>query len=371
MNYQLLLFVVFGAQSVGKSTFLNELTGSLFDVSGMRCTEGIWMSIKLFLNEIKAENNNCNFNCSNCKIKNCSLLRYNIDDDNERNKCLCETCICGEDCCLYDINSKFLNCNLKCCLQKGHENLIKCNFKECKCRCICNCICDKNNKLEHKHLCKICLEKNLAECYDCMCYCKHLCKYPILLHNFICICLDFEGLATIERTNEQDIQMALVGSGLGNNIIFRTHNSFDKFTESTLEKIGLGSRKLKEIKLDDFFGGSLFFCPRDVLDDDQEDLCKEFDVKIKNSVTKWMNQLNKDNKYEKQLDNENSNYIYFGIFDSHFFAPTPPYIKRNFYKTLRKELIPDILENSLKFNRHPIYKTGKEFYENLKKLEFI
>ena len=43
----------FGTQSVGKSTFLNELTGSLFNVSGMRCTEGIWMSIKLFLNSIE------------------------------------------------------------------------------------------------------------------------------------------------------------------------------------------------------------------------------------------------------------------------------------------------------------------------------
>jgi hypothetical protein len=40
----------FGTQSVGKSTFLNELIGSLFNVSGMRCTEGIWMSVKLFLN---------------------------------------------------------------------------------------------------------------------------------------------------------------------------------------------------------------------------------------------------------------------------------------------------------------------------------
>ena len=31
----------FGTQSIGKSTFLNELAGTLFNVSGMRCTEGI------------------------------------------------------------------------------------------------------------------------------------------------------------------------------------------------------------------------------------------------------------------------------------------------------------------------------------------
>ena len=43
----------FGTQSIGKSTFLNELTGSSFDVSGKRCTEGIWMSIKLYLHNLQ------------------------------------------------------------------------------------------------------------------------------------------------------------------------------------------------------------------------------------------------------------------------------------------------------------------------------
>ena len=56
----------FGTQSIGKSTFLNELTGSLFNVSGMRCTEGIWMSIKLFIHSIEKKNNKCNCNCESC-----------------------------------------------------------------------------------------------------------------------------------------------------------------------------------------------------------------------------------------------------------------------------------------------------------------
>ena len=46
----------FGTQSIGKSTFLNELTGSSFDVSGKRCTEGIWMSIKLYLHNLQKKN---------------------------------------------------------------------------------------------------------------------------------------------------------------------------------------------------------------------------------------------------------------------------------------------------------------------------
>ena len=58
--------------------------------------------------------------------------------------------------------------------------------------------------------------------------------------------------------------MALIGSAMGNSIIFRTHNSFDRFTEETLEKLSLGSRKIKEIEIEEFFGGSLFFSLRDV-----------------------------------------------------------------------------------------------------------
>ena len=47
----------FGHQSVGKSTFLNELTGSMFNASGMRCTEGIWMAVKVFYNFDNNEQN--------------------------------------------------------------------------------------------------------------------------------------------------------------------------------------------------------------------------------------------------------------------------------------------------------------------------
>ena len=35
-----------GAQSTGKSYQLNHLGGTLFDVSGGRCTDGIWMSLR-------------------------------------------------------------------------------------------------------------------------------------------------------------------------------------------------------------------------------------------------------------------------------------------------------------------------------------
>ena len=71
---------------------------------------------------------------------------------------------------------------------------------------------------------------------------------------------------------------------MGNSIIFRTHNSFDRFTEDTLEKLSLGSRKIKSIDIQDFFGCSLFFSPRDVNQTNKEQLKREFTDKIKNPL---------------------------------------------------------------------------------------
>ena len=81
LNYFELPVIViccFGTQSIGKSTFLNELTGSLFDVSGMRCTEGIWMTIKLFINSLNLKKINCTRKCEICKNNNCYLIRHEI-----------------------------------------------------------------------------------------------------------------------------------------------------------------------------------------------------------------------------------------------------------------------------------------------------
>eukprot|EP00005_Dracoamoeba_jomungandri_P004059 CAMPEP_0174252206 /NCGR_PEP_ID=MMETSP0439-20130205/1777_1 /TAXON_ID=0 /ORGANISM="Stereomyxa ramosa, Strain Chinc5" /LENGTH=2184 /DNA_ID=CAMNT_0015332715 /DNA_START=325 /DNA_END=6879 /DNA_ORIENTATION=- len=41
-----------GKQSSGKSYMLNHLTGSLFDISGGRCTDGVWMTLRVFKNTL-------------------------------------------------------------------------------------------------------------------------------------------------------------------------------------------------------------------------------------------------------------------------------------------------------------------------------
>ena len=91
----------FGTQSIGKSTFLNELTGSLFNVSGMRCTEGIWMSIKLFIHSYEEEQrNNCNGYCKNCGKNKCCLLMHEIGKKGKN--CICKDCKCNKDCLLNE-----------------------------------------------------------------------------------------------------------------------------------------------------------------------------------------------------------------------------------------------------------------------------
>ena len=152
--------------------------------------------------------------------------------------------------------------------------------------------------------------------------------------------------------------MALIGSAMGNSIIFRTHNSFDRFTEDTLEKLSYGSNKIKytDISNKEFFGGSLFFSPRDVNKTHKEQLKNEFSEKIINSVKKW----------RKELKKGNFNYSIFGLFDDYVFAPTPSYFDFYFYKTLRESLINEIVGNILKYRRHPAYETGKQFCSNFK-----
>jgi hypothetical protein len=34
--------------TLGKSTMMNQLFGTFFDVSGARCTDGVWMTVRIF-----------------------------------------------------------------------------------------------------------------------------------------------------------------------------------------------------------------------------------------------------------------------------------------------------------------------------------
>ena len=360
-DFPIIVICCFGTQSIGKSTFLNELTGSMFNISGMRCTEGIWLSLRIFKNideKNKKTKSFCNKDCCECSKNKC--YKYISHND----KCLCENCICQKNCELKG-NS---NCEEKCSLKKNHEEFIKCSYTNCKCICVCDCQCNKNsvNTKKHEHICRTCFKNNENECL-CKCNCRHLCRNPVLNHNFICVSLDFEGLGTFERKSEHDILMALIGSGIGNNIIIRMGASFDKFTENFFEKLSEGSRKIRNINISQFFGGSLCFSPKDVID--KINMFQEFKKKLEISTLNWRNEeeekKNKNNAIMSDEIEKNNNYI-FGLFKDWIWIPTPIINDVSFYGTLRQDINKLILEDSLSLHRQPIYKTGKEFYNNLR-----
>lgn len=65
--------------------------------------------------------------------------------------------------------------------------------------------------------------------------------------------------------------MALIVSAMGNSIIFRTNNTYDKFTEETLDNLSKGSKRIKR-DIKNLFGGSLVFSPRDANENNKKQL---------------------------------------------------------------------------------------------------
>ena len=170
------------SQSIGKSKLSNELFESFFNVSGMRCTEGIWMAISLFKGKDSKEK--CSEKCKCCYLNNCDLYKHNKTDI----KCLCEECRCNDNCCLFygEANAKpYKKCKVKCALPLGHDN----HYKDCK--LYLSAKCEKHSDMN------IC---------DCERYkknkSKYICEISPYNHGLISVSLDFEGLGTFERSLE-------------------------------------------------------------------------------------------------------------------------------------------------------------------------
>ena len=326
-----------GAQSVGKSTLSNELVESFFNVSGMRCTEGIWMAISLFKG--KETKKICKEKCQCCKVNNCGLYYHNTDVLG----CICDDCRCNERCCLFpgEANVKpYQNCCKKrCALPLGHNKKYS---KKCEKHFENNNLCEKNNSYDEKHICEI----------------------SPYHHGFICVSLDFEGLQSFERSLEQDIDLAMVGAAISNSIILRADKSFDKFMRSRMLNWSEGSKNIKNSKNYNYFGGNIIFCQKDVPINGYEEVKHEFDEKMKEAIREWeKNELKRSGK-ETTL---NRNQV-FGIFSKYFNSPTPIFNRKEFYETLRKELIHLIIKNVLMTKSYPYYRTGMEFMFFLKRI---
>ena len=337
-----------GAQSIGKSTLSNELVESFFNVSGMRCTEGIWMAVSLF----KGIHNSrkCEDNCKCCGQK-CTLFFHETEIN-----CICEDCKCNESCCLFNSernikqNQKF--CKKSCALPYGHNKVCKKHcFQEMK-------KCQKHVQRECK-----CEYKNYSEKEI------HICEISPYNHGFLCVSLDFEGQGTFERSLEQDIDLAMVGAALANSIILRADKTFDSFMQSRMMDWSEGSKNIKNIKSSNenqhYFGGNIIFCQKDIPKNNYEEVKKEFEDKMKMAIDKWLE--NEKEKSESKNTIINQKQV-FGIFSKYINSPTPIFNKIEFYSTLRKELIHLIIKNVLINKSLPYYRTGTEFLFFLKNI---
>ena len=323
-----------GSQSIGKSTLSNELFESFFNVSGMRCTEGIWMAISLFKG--KGTQKKCENNCNCCEVKRCVLYNHDINSI----KCICEECRCNKKCCLFPRKTDmkpYINCCVNCALPSGHNNKCKVHSKE---------KCEKH--IKDKTSCS-CNENKITKEI-------HICERPYN-HGFICISLDFEGLGTFERSLEQDIDLAMVGAAVSNSLILRAGNTFDKFMQSRMLDWSEGSKNIKDYH-HHYFGGNIIFCQKDVTENSNEEIQNEFNQRISESIVEW-------SKKNQNNSKKNINQI-FGIFSEFYNSPTPIFNTEEFYSTLRDVLIHTIIKNVLINKSNPCYPTGKEFMLYLK-----
>ena len=243
-----------GAQSIGKSTLSNELVESFFNVSGMRCTEGIWMAVCLLKGDKTSKK--CESICKCCNKEKCRLFIHNAEI-----QCICENCSCNEICCLFRDESENKE-------EKGIEDHEKGERDKSN-----HFFCEKRCALPLGHI-KICTTHSDKKCekHRNKCHCekinkkmqKHICEISPYNHGFICVSLDFEGLGTFERSLEQDIDLAMVGAALSNSLILRADKTFDTFMQSRMMDWSEGSKKIKNFKNTHYFGGNIVFCQKDI-----------------------------------------------------------------------------------------------------------
>ena len=316
------VLVFMGTQSIGKSTLSNLLVPSFFNVSGLRCTEGIWMSVSIYKGKF-GNLKHCSLKCKYCNKKKCRLLEHGIDF-----ACICDDCCCSENCCLY-IDDKNIRKNQNICRKR--------------------CVLKKNHK-------------------D-----YHICDISAYKHGFICVSLDFEGLGSFERNMVQDLSLSIVGAALGNSVILRIDKTLDLFTKSIMLNWSEISKNIKDNSSINYFGGNLIFCQKDVEKAIVDEIKNVFDGQIKESLKKWSKMKEeRDNKFSKKKVSSKNEIIeqkmfdYFGIFSSYYNSPTPIFDREEFYDFLRNKLIDLVIKNILIEKVLPNYMTGNKFMLSLK-----
>ena len=157
------------------------------------------------------------------------------------------------------------------------------------------------------------------------------------------VILDFEGLGSFERTDQDDMLLSLFNSAVSTMTLFKTEHRIDRDTDQLFSKFNLGSDHLKGTG--GIFNGSFVIVIKDVAEADLQDIGKEFIEKINNILLK-----------EKQ--NNFITKLYKGGFHIN---PFPPFQTESFFEeieTLREDII------SMK----PLFCGGPMFRDTMKLL---
>lgn len=80
--------------------------------------------------------------------------------------------------------------------------------------------------------------------------------------------LDFEGIGSWERTEQEDMLLSLLSAAISNWTLFKTHFTFDRYTQQTLQRFNLGAPKVRAMcggADARVFAGDIVFCLKDVV----------------------------------------------------------------------------------------------------------
>ena len=138
------------------------------------------------------------------------------------------------------------------------------------------------------------------------------------------VILDFEGLGSFERTDQDDMLLSLFNSAVSTMTLFKTEHRIDRDTDQLFSKFNLGSDQLKGTG--GIFNGCFVIVIKDVAEADLQDIGKEFIEKINNILIK-----------EKQ--NNFISKLYKGGFQIN---PFPPFQTDAFFEemsNLREEVV--------------------------------
>ena len=111
-----------------------------------------------------------------------------------------------------------------------------------------------------------------ARCTD-GCWMAVVCKKECLY-----ILLDFEGLGSFERTDQDDMLLSIFNSALSNVTLFKSEKVFDRATDRLFCKFNAGSKQLDG--LPNSFTGKFVMIINDVPDNDEADVFSEFKEKL-------------------------------------------------------------------------------------------